>query len=85
MRLEHRLPNCPLSRWQDLLISTPVAVELRTASHARSAPSFSISQTEWTIYFDVMSDKNKCDVLGKVFQPQKVLKTEGEKDRIPEL
>ena len=37
------------------------------------------------ICFDEMNDKNKCDVLGEVFWQQKVLKTEDEKDWIPEL
>ena len=37
------------------------------------------------IHFDEMNDKNKCDVLAEVFWQQQVLKTEDEKDWIPEL
>ena len=37
------------------------------------------------IRFDEMNDKNKCDVLAVVFWQQQVLKTEDEKDWIPEL
>lgn len=37
------------------------------------------------IRFDEMNDKNECDVLGEVFWQQKVLKTEDEKNWIPEL
>ena len=84
MRLEHHLPNCPLSRKQDLLVPTPFAVELRRVSHvSQHLPLASPGQR--MICFDEMNDKNKCDVLGEVFWQQKVLKTEDEKDWIPEL
>lgn len=70
---------------QDLLIPTPALVKLKRASNASSTCSFSISEAERMIYFDKMSDKIKCDVLGKGFWQQKVLKTEGGKDWVPEL
>lgn len=47
--------------------------------------SFSTFYAKRMIHFDNVNDKIKCDVLGKGFWQQKVLKIEGGKDWIQEM